>query len=179
MTTDDGRVSLEFPQGAVASNATVVIQPIACTNATAGFRLGGTCFSITLEADGEELTELEQHVTICVEYTQDELDAAGGDPRQLRLAYYDEAAGEWVVLATTLDTESGVICGDVNHFSKWAIIALEPSSLPPWWALIAASSLLIGSVMVFLLVIHRTRTRRAEEQVRDNSDVDIDWEEIE
>ena len=179
MTTEDSRVSLEFPEDAVGSNATVTIQPTSCTDAPDGFRLGDTCFSITVEADGEELTELEQYVTICVEYTQDEIDAAGGDPRQLRLAYYDEAADEWVVLATTLDTESGVVCADVNHFSNWAIVALAPSSLPPWWALIAASSLLIGSVLVFLLVIYRTRIRRAEERIRDSSDTDIDWEEIE
>ena len=179
MTTDDGRVSLEFPQGAVGGNATVIIQPLSCTDAPDGFRLGDTCFSITVEADGDELTELEQYVTICVEYTEDEIDAAGGDPRQLRLAYYDEAAGEWVVLATTLDAESGTVCADVNHFSNWAIVSLGPSLLPPWWVLIAASSLLIGSILVFLLVLHRTRIRRAEERVRDSSDKDIDWEEIE
>lgn len=179
MTTDDGRVSLEFPQGAVGSNTTIIIKPIACTNATAGFRLGDTCFSITAEVDGEELTELEQFVTICVEYTQDELDAAEGDPQQLRLAYYDEAAGMWVVLETSLDTDLGVVCAEVNHFSRWAIIVLEPSSLPPWWVLIVASSLLVASITVFILVIHRTRTRQAEEKVKRSPNKNIDWEEIE
>jgi hypothetical protein len=179
VTTDDGRVSLEFPEGAVGSNATVVIQPISCTDAPDGFRLGDTCFSITAEADGEELTELEQYVTICVEYTDEEIAAAGGDPLQLRLAYYDEAADEWVVLKTSLDIDLGIVCADVNHFSSWAIMVLGPSPLPPWWALITASSLLIGSILVFLLVLHRTRTKRAEERVENSSDKDIDWEEIE
>jgi hypothetical protein len=179
MTTDDGRVSLEFPQGAVSSNATVIIEPVSCTAAPNGFRLGDTCFSITAEVDGEELTELEQYVTICVEYTQDELDAAGGDPQKLRLAYYDEGAMEWVVLETSLDIDSGVVCAEVKHLSNWAIVTLVPSSLPPWWALIVASSLLVGSILLFVMAIHHTRTRKADERVQDSPDKNIDWEEIE
>lgn len=179
MTTEDGRVSLEFPEGTVGSNATVTIEPTSCTDAPDGFRLGDTCFSITLEAGGEGIIELEQCVTICVEYTENDVDLAGGDPQQLRLAYYDEAAGEWVVLQTSLDTDLGIICAEVNHFSRWAIIASEPNSLPPWWALITASSLLIGSILVFLLVVHRTRTRQAEERIKGSPEKNIDWEEIE
>ena len=179
MTTDDGRVSLEFPQGAVVSNATVTIQPTSCTDAPAGFRLGDTCFSITVEAGGEEVAEFEQYVTICVEYSANDVDLAGGDPQQLRMAYYDEAAGEWVVLETSLDTDLGVVCADINHLSRWAIIAISPSSLPPWWVLTVASSLLVASILVFILVIHRARIRQAEERVKGSSDKDIDWEEIE
>ena len=163
----------------MGSNATVIIQPIACTDAPDGFRVGDTCFSITAEVDGEELTELEQYVTICVEYTQDELDAAGGDPQQLRLAYYNETRGEWIALETFLDTDSGVVCTEVNHLSNWAIVALEPSSLPPWWVLVVASSLLVASTLVFIFVIQRTRTRQAEERVKGRPDKNIDWEEIE
>ena len=179
MTTDDGRVSLDFPQGAVDDNVTVTIQPIACSNSIKGFRLGNTCFSITAEAGDDMVDELQKSVRICVDYTSNDVAAAGGTPQQLRLAFYDTTAGEWVALATTLDAESGTVCADVSHLSEWAVIALSPGSLPPLWVLITASALLIGSILVFLLVLQRARVKRARAPIKDISETNIDWEEIE
>lgn len=179
LATGDGRLSLSFPEGAVGGNTTVTIQPSSCPNLPGGFRLGDTCFSITAEADGNVINEFKQHVRICIEYTEEDVAAAGGDPQQLRLAYYDESAGEWVALATVLDAESGMVCAEVDHLSEWAVIGVQPSSMPPWWALLAASTLLIGSVLVFLLVIQHNRVRRAKSPIEGSSNENIDREEIE
>ena len=49
----------------------------------------------------------------------------------LVLAYYDEAAGEWVELDCVVDTENNVITASVEHFTAFAIIgAVTPPPSP-------------------------------------------------
>ncbi|GAI86393.1 unnamed protein product, partial [marine sediment metagenome] len=40
----------------------------------------------------------------------------------LVLAYYDEAAGEWLELDCVVDTENNIITASVPHFTTFAII---------------------------------------------------------
>jgi len=66
--------------------------------------------------------------------------AAGGDPKNLVLAYWDEAAGEWKALKTSVDTANMTLSTSTTHLSTWAVLAKTTSAshgLPPWiWVVI-------------------------------------------
>ena len=41
------------------------------------------------------------------------------------IAYYDAAAGRWVVLPSVVDTETNTITAKVSHFTTFAVIAVQ------------------------------------------------------
>jgi hypothetical protein len=165
VTTEDGRVTLNFPPGAVEGDATVTIQPVPCNTAHEGFRLGNTCFSITLVTDGVPISVLDADVEVCVKYTDDDVAAAGGDPHLLRLACYDETIAEWVVLDTTVNTSLGVVCAYTNHLSHWAVTALIPSAPLPWWFWVIIALEVIGMIALSIVIVRRLVFKRPEAQV--------------
>ena len=169
MKTEDNRVTVELPPGAVEEDTTVTIQPASGCDAPDGFRLGNTCFCITAVSDGAPITDFGTTITICVHYTDDDVHAAGGDPSLLKLAYYDEAAHEWVVLNTTVNTEDGTACADANHLSEWAIVASMTSESPPLWlwpviGLLAALIVLL-TVLIVRRVLKHTKPQVDSEQI--------------
>lgn len=167
VTTEDGRVTLSFPQGAVEGDSTVTVQPISCNTAPEGFRLGNTCFSITLlTTDGVPISVLGADVEVCVEYTDDDIAAAGGDPHLLKLAYYDETSSKWVVLDTTVNTSLGVVCAHTNHLSSWAILALTPGVSVPWWVWLIIALGVIAIVAELIVIIRRRLVKRPAAQVK-------------
>lgn len=162
VTTTDGRVTLQFAEGAFAADAEVMIEPITCGAAPEGFRMGATCFYIQAIVDGESVSELGADVTICVEYSDADLATADSDPNLLSLAYYDATAGEWVVLVSTV--VDGTICATTNHLSNWAVVAEAVEAIGlQWWhiLLIALGGLAIIAVMIWLAAI-RPRPRPAK-----------------
>jgi len=160
VTSDDGRVTLNFPPGAVSGETTVTIQFIPCNTAPEGFRPGNTCFSITAVTDGVPITLLGAYVSICVDYT-DYVAAASSDPHSLDLVYYDETTGEWVVLDTTANTSLGIVCSYTNHLSDWMILALTPSVSSPLWVW-PVIGLLIALLALFGVTISRRVFKRAQ-----------------
>ncbi|MFC2039271.1 hypothetical protein ACFLST_00560 [Chloroflexota bacterium] len=62
-------------------------------------------------------------IQICVQYALADLSAAGGDPTDLSLAYYDGVAGGWVTLDTDVNTATGLACAWTSHLSVWSILA--------------------------------------------------------
>lgn len=93
VSTDDGRVNLNFPAGAVTRDTDVSIAPTPPPGpAPGGFRLGDTTFSVEARCGpcgGAPVTELGVPIQICVQYSAADIAAAGGDPQLLALAYYD------------------------------------------------------------------------------------------
>jgi len=164
VTTEDDRITVDLPPGAVDEDTTVTIQPASGCDAPDGFRLGKTCFCITAVSDGAPITDFGTTITICVHYTDDDVHAAGGDPSLLKLAYYDEAAHEWVVLNTTVDTDTGTACTDVNHLSEWAILASMTGELPPLW-LWPVVGLLAALIVVLTGLLVRSVLKRIKTQV--------------
>jgi len=53
----------------------------------------------------------------------------GAIAEELVLAYYDEAAKEWIILECVVDTETFTVAASVSHFTDFAL--LSPVSLPP------------------------------------------------
>jgi len=120
VSTQDGRVSINFPPGAVTSDTFVSIEPAEPLGpAPEGFKLGETTFSVTTSPAVAEFGTLIQ---ICVQYSAADLFAIGGDPLLLTIAYYDAVAGDWVVLDTDVNTVTGFACAWTSHVSVWSIL---------------------------------------------------------
>lgn len=69
---------------------------------------------------------------ITLEYTYDLGDIPEGVAEEdLVIAYYDEEAGKWVELPSTVDPETNTITASVSHFTTFAIIARRPVPPPP------------------------------------------------
>ncbi|MCK9630760.1 MAG: hypothetical protein M0R30_03880 [Methanoregula sp.] len=120
LTSPDGRYSVSFPQGAVLGDAVVILKPYSkdrLSSAPSGANLGATSFEITGLSG-----LLSKDATVKVIYSKDDLEAAGGDASQLKLAYYDAAQNKWVVLPTQVDTGSTTLTTTTNHLSVWAVM---------------------------------------------------------
>jgi len=144
METADGQIRTEFPSGAVTGTAVVTIGSMATIllpDSPQGFKIGDTCFVImALDESGNEIVTLSQPSVITVRYSEADVVAAGGDPKNLVLAYWDEAAGEWKALKTSVDTANMALSTSTTHLSTWAVLAKTTSAshgLPPWiWVVI-------------------------------------------
>lgn len=156
MTTVDDTVILDFPAGAFTDDAEVTIEPIPCGAAPKGFRMGNTCFGVVATVDGEVVTELGTDMTICVEYTPDDLTAADGNPAHLTLAYYDETAGEWQILPKIVGTTDGTVCATTSHLSDWAVLAQIAGGLLLWHYLLIGLGALVVLVFIVMLLTRRT-----------------------
>jgi len=147
--------------------AGVVLEPITATSADGNLTMTIPDGTIALDADGNPLSTLTSATDpsppsppegdniiglaynfgppgatfappITFEYTYDPADIPEGVAEgDLVLAYYDEAAGEWVELPCTVDPVTHTITASVSHFTTFAIIARaappapEPEPAPP------------------------------------------------
>ncbi len=168
METADGQISTDFPSGAVTSTAVVTIQSMeGCQlpDVPQGFKIGNTCFVImALDEDGNEIVTLSQPTTITVKYSEADVVAAGGDPENLVLAYWDEAAGEWKILDTRVDTAEMTLTASTTHLSTWAVMVAPASvheqGIALWIWIVAGigGALIAGVVLVKCLsvkLVHR------------------------
>jgi hypothetical protein len=150
---DDGdtRVTATFESGALSGTQTVSIEGTGTCTGTPpeGYVFGNSCFDITPSQ------ELGANVKICVYYTAADLNAAGGNADDLRIAY-KQSDGTWKVLKTTVDTGAGTVCAETDHLSSWAVVgkteAAEEGLL--WWhyLLIGLGALLVVLVIVFVMM---------------------------
>jgi PKD repeat protein len=156
--TADRQVSTEFPNGAMPGAAMVSIERTTTSSLPdmpGGFTIGDTCFEIlALDDSGSEIAALSQPATSTVKYSEADVAAAGGDPKNLVLAYWDEAAGRWEVLKTTVDTANMTLSASTTHLSTWAVLAKNtPASngLRPWlWAVIGVVAALTAGTAAYL-----------------------------
>jgi len=84
-----------------------------------------------LNAAGRPLGELGQPITLRVAYGEEELAMAGGDPRNLLLAHYDQRTGNWRLLEASLDPLRRLLSAQVKSPGIYALMALQPTILPP------------------------------------------------
>jgi len=123
LATGDGSISIMFPQGAVLDSTKVTLKPVALENVPASpekATMGSTVFSV----DG--LTGLlTQDATLRVKYSQEDLNAAAGDPAKLIFARFDRGTNTWSLLRPTLDRNAGMISINTNRFSIWAVMVYE------------------------------------------------------
>jgi ligand-binding sensor domain-containing protein len=162
--TADGKITAEFPANATVGALTVTIEyiePPSDTSTTQGFKAGNTYFVIEItDASGNPVVTLSQPITITVKYSQEDVDAAGGDPNNLVLAYYDEAAGEWKTLDTMVNTSDKILSATTTHLSTWAVLAkaAESNGAPFWiWIIVGVG---VAAVVAVGLVIWRRMVKK-------------------
>ena len=177
VTTEDGRGSFEFHDGAFSGEAHIVIERVPCGSAPQGFQMGDTCFRVRAMVNGQEVSELGADVTICIKYSSADLAAAGGEPTDLRLSYYDEETDEWQVLSTSVDTANGTACATTSHLSDWAVLVrASGGSSTAWWVYLVAGAggLLVLLLIVFLLLRQRPRDGEATSAVDKGRSLDVE-----
>jgi len=164
LTTEDGRISINFPKGSVTGQVEVSVQsypPSQLPPLAAEPGATAICFRV----DGLTGLLLEK-ATITVKYTQTELDAAGGDASRLKLARWDEAQGEWSVLKTTVDEQAMTLTAETDQLSIWAVVVGGVSSSGTiaigtmelnMWIVIGGGA---GVVLVIVLLIYFLAVRR-------------------
>ncbi len=137
--SEDGDIVLEIPRGtsAIVNNQLVdrvSIEPVAEVSAEAAAAVvvlpeadEGEGVVIGLPVDlGPDGAVFEPPITLRFAY-----DAAlipeGADEDDLRVAWWDADAGEWVVLeGATVDPVSGMISVPVSHFTEFIVITVVP-----------------------------------------------------
>ncbi|MCX5990815.1 MAG: hypothetical protein NTZ04_00535, partial [Chloroflexi bacterium] len=154
----DGRIAVDLPADCLSGETWIRIlteDPSDVDPATPqGFMLGTTWVRIEAVAvDGTPVSALLQSATLTVWYSDDDLAAVKGDPNNLVLAYYDEAAADWKPLDTTVNTTDKTLSATTNHFSTWAVLAKSPSEgLAGWiWIVIGIAGAAGAGIVAYFL----------------------------
>ncbi|NPV91941.1 MAG: S-layer homology domain-containing protein [Firmicutes bacterium] len=131
--TDSG-VSLSFPAGTVESDIRVQIREAALTS---GMSLPDNSQLISKVVDivKNRSGNFAQPVTITMSFNKSQIDPEKYD---IKICYFDEQSGEWVELDNIeVDLDGSAVSGQVNHFTKFAVIATlraaekeQPSQTP-------------------------------------------------
>jgi hypothetical protein len=155
LKTEDDKISVTFPHGAVISQVEVSLRSYLLEQLPpppTGFDVATTCFRI----DG--LTGLlAKEATVTVEYSAADLDKADGDASRLRLARWDEAQSQWSVLKTKVDKEAMTLTTNTNQLSIWAVVVAPPAHPQVNWPLIGG---IVGGVIVTALSVYFVTVRR-------------------
>jgi len=131
--TDTG-VSLSFPAGAVESDIRIQINE---ASLTAGISLpaDSKLLSKIVDIVKDKSGHFSKPVTITMSFDKSKIDLA---KYEIGIYYYDEAKGEWVELDNIeVNLTASTVTGQVNHFTKFAVIATlkaaaeEQPPLPP------------------------------------------------
>ena len=157
--TADGKITARFPADVVVGTVTVTIEQIAQpldTSPPDGFEARNPYFVIEVtDAGGKAVVTFSGSIAITVRYSEADVAAAGGNPRNLVLAYWDEASGEWKVLETRVNTTIMMLSASTSHLSTWAVLArttpAASDGLPPWvWllCLLAAVAVVVPAVLI-------------------------------
>lgn len=153
LQTEDGRVFISFPQGAVFSQVEISLRSYPLAQLAApppGYSLSAIAFRV----DGLPGL-LAKEAIVTVEYTAADLDKAEGEAARLKLARWDEAEGQWIVLKTNLDREAMIISATTNQLGIWAVMVAPPTNVN--WALIGGA---VAGVMFLALLVYFLAVRR-------------------
>jgi len=120
LASPDGRVTIEFPAGAVFSDTDVTLKPLAKDQAptpSAGMAPASTFFTV-----GGINGLLAKDATLIVKYTSADLEAAKSDVSKLALARYDDADNKWTILPTMLDKSALTLTTATNRLGTLGVM---------------------------------------------------------
>jgi hypothetical protein len=120
LASPDGRVTIDFPAGAVFSDTDVTMKPLAKDQVpaiSAGMAPATTFFKV----DGINGL-LAKDATLIVKYTSVDLEAAKSDVSKLVLARYDDSDSKWTILPTTLDKSTLTLSTATNRFGTLGVM---------------------------------------------------------
>ena len=152
LQTEDGRISISFPQGAVFSPLEISLgsHPLEQLDAPPNGYLATTAFHI----DGLPAL-LAKEATVTVRYSAADLDKVEDNASRLKLARWDETGSQWTVFKTKLDRDAMTISTTTNQLSIWAVMVGPPTKVN--WALIsgAAAGVIALALLVYFLAVRR------------------------
>jgi hypothetical protein len=111
ITSDDGRITLTIPPGALDANVQFTIQPI--TNRAPG----GVGEAYRLLPDGQTFAIPAQ-----IAFKYDDQDLAGSAPEALGIAFQDELLTWQALRYAQVDTLQRTVVGSTSHLSDWSLI---------------------------------------------------------
>ena len=135
----DGTVQVEFKSNSVAFPAQVYLGVVELSEAPSGVSDGDDvltyAFDVSIEAQGSGLigiSSFSNPVVLYVEYTQENLAAAGGDPTRLSLARFDTDAEDWVIVPTQVDTKGRILTVETIDPGIWGVfVTAAPATSQP------------------------------------------------
>ncbi len=157
LQSQNGCISIYFPQGAAVVPVEVSLREYPAAqlpSPSPGITLTSNCFRL----DGiTGLLAKEMTVTVC--YSADDLkmnqygSITGVDASRLRLAYWDEAYGQWTVLKTKVDKEVMKVTASSNQGRIWAVVVGSTAGAGSGWTMPiwAKVVLIVVGVVVLLL----------------------------
>jgi len=124
----DGAVQIEFRSNSVAFPAQVYLGVVELSEAPSGASDGDNvptyAFDISIAAQGTGLVDTSKFstpVVLYVEYSQENLAAADGDPTRLSLARFDADTEDWVIVPTQVDTKGRVLRVETIDPGIWGV----------------------------------------------------------
>ena len=118
-TLKETGVEVTFPANAVTSDIKVTVKKLSSgiPAVSSGFKLLGEVYEITSDTN----TIFKKPITITLPFNRDKVDSDKYD-----LAIYWWSNNQWVILdKIKVDLKAGKVSGEVNHFSKFAVLASE------------------------------------------------------
>jgi len=133
----EGRVNLSLSPGAVSGDVQMCVLPLDAPPGEPpdGFALGATFFTLeAFDANGIPLSALNEACTIVVEYHDEDLAAAEGQPRRLYLARWDEAAERWQLVLAERDADAHTAIINTASLGTWGFLIgpLLPEAIAAW-----------------------------------------------
>jgi len=124
----DGAVQIEFRINSVAFPAQVSLGVVEVSEAPSGVSDGDNvlayAFDVSIAPQVTGLIDIPKFstpVVLYVEYSQENLAAANGDPTRLSLARFDTDAEEWVIVPTRIDTKGRILTVETVEPGIWGI----------------------------------------------------------
>ncbi len=155
----DNKVELDIDRGVIGKSKTgqslskITIQPMTAPPAPP---VDSSTIGLTYDF-GPAGATFDPPITLTFDYDPASL-PEGVDEAGLTIAFYDSAAGEWVVLeGVTVDTVNNTISGQVSHFTAFAIIAaMEPATFTASDLIVGPSTTEIGKASMVKVTISNT-----------------------
>ncbi|MDE4908098.1 hypothetical protein L0665_05685 [Methanogenium marinum] len=129
LSTDDGRIRVDFPRGALLGAVDVTLEGIVqknlgvipdnCALATNWFRISGITGLLAKDA------------TLNVAYCDDDVSIAGGDVGSLILARWDDLDTEWIIYPTSVDKATKTLKTTANQMGTWAVMSASGDVASP------------------------------------------------
>ncbi len=126
-TSEDGALTLTIPEGTIARDENgdpLETLEAALDESPASPPEDAAVIGLAYDF-GPDGATFDPPITITFSYDPDAL-PDGVAEEDLVIAYYDEAAGEWVELDSVVDAENNIVTAYVVHFTTFALIGTAP-----------------------------------------------------
>lgn len=121
-TISEGGVTIVIPPNAVSSDIKVIVEKILNTS-TLPINDNSQFVSDVVEIIKDRLGDFSAPITISLSFDKSKVDTTKYD---LQICYLDEKENKWIPLDNiTVDPATGTVSGEVIHFTKFAVIAIE------------------------------------------------------